>query len=75
MLGGRKEKDLLKCFVDADHAGAVDDRKTTAGYLIYLNEGVVIWRSTKEPNVAASSTESELWQPVLPLGIYSGPGI
>lgn len=49
----------LKCFVDADHAGDVDDRKSTAGYLIYLNEGVVIWRSTKEPNVAVSSTESE----------------
>jgi hypothetical protein len=46
-------------FIDADHAGSVDDRKSVGGYVLMLNGGAISWSSRKIKVVAISSFESE----------------
>ena len=46
-------------FVDADHAGSHDDRKSVGGYVLMLNGGAISWSSRKIKVVAISSFESE----------------
>jgi hypothetical protein len=46
-------------FVDADHAGSHDDRKSVSGYVLMLNGGAISWSSRKIKVVAISSFESE----------------
>lgn len=52
-------KDYLKCFVDADWAGDVSDRKSNSGYLVYFGGGLISWAARKQNCVALSSTEAE----------------
>lgn len=59
---GRSEKQTgqkLDCFVDADHAGDYDTRKSTTGYLLLFHGAPIIWKSTKQAVIATSSTEAE----------------
>jgi len=49
----------LHGFIDADWAGSVDDRKSTGGYLVYLGNTPISWKSGKQHTVARSSTEAE----------------
>ena len=53
-------------FTDADWTGNPNDRKSIAGYLTFVGENLVTWRSKKQKVVALSSTEAEFW------GIKSG---
>ena len=46
-------------YVDADHAGCRDDRKSVGGYVLMLNGGAISWSSRKIKVVSISSFESE----------------
>ena len=47
----------LHDFSDADWAGNPDDRTSTSVFLIFLDANPISWSSTKQLNVACSSTE------------------
>ena len=46
-------------YCDSDHAGDVDDRKSTSGLLFYLGSSPISWVSQKQKMVAISSCEAE----------------
>jgi hypothetical protein len=50
---------VLYAYVDADHAGNPDDRKSVGGYVLMLNGGAISWSSKKIKVVSISSFESE----------------
>lgn len=50
---------LLSGYSDSDHAGSMDDRKSTTGMAFYLNENLITWVSQKQRCVALSSCEAE----------------
>lgn len=54
-------KDLpqLKCYVDSDYAACIDTRRSTCGFVISINGGSIIWKSTKQKTVATSTVEAE----------------
>ena len=49
----------IQGFVDADHAGDVDDRRSITGYIFQLAGGPISWQSTSQASVALSSMEAE----------------
>ncbi|GAB2287252.1 hypothetical protein Dimus_039813 [Dionaea muscipula] len=49
----------LVAYVDADHAGDRDCRKSTTSYNILLGGNCVSWKSQLQPIVALSTTEAE----------------
>jgi hypothetical protein len=50
---------LCKGFSDADHAGCLDTRRSTSGFLIKMGTGAVCWSAKKQAVVAKSSTEAK----------------
>src|SRR4051812_34796089 len=62
-LGGEsnnKNKEInLTAYCDADWAGDVDDRRSTTGYLFFLNNHLISWATHKQTSVATSSTQAE----------------
>ena len=57
-LGGRAPL-RLEAYTDADWGGDLDSRKSTTGYVIYLGDSVISWKSRLQPTVAKSTTEAE----------------
>jgi hypothetical protein len=53
------ETTRLTSYSDSDHAGDIDNRKSTSGNLFYLGKCPVSWQSLKQRVVALSSCESE----------------
>jgi hypothetical protein len=53
------EKPLLTGFSDSDHAGDVDERKSTSGIIFFLGRAAISWQSVKQKVVANSSCEAE----------------
>nr|XP_051217850.1 uncharacterized mitochondrial protein AtMg00810-like [Lolium perenne] len=49
----------IEGYTDADWAGCLDDRKSTAGYCMFLGGNLVSWRSKKQSVVARSTAEAE----------------
>ena len=50
----------LSVYVDSDHGGNIDDRKSISGYIIYLGCTPIIWRSKQQKGKPAeSSCEAE----------------
>ncbi|GJT63591.1 retrovirus-related pol polyprotein from transposon TNT 1-94 [Tanacetum coccineum] len=49
----------LTAFLDADHAGCVDTRKSTSGGIHFLGDKLVSWMSKKQDCTAMSSAEAE----------------
>jgi hypothetical protein len=45
--------------VDAGWGGDVGDRKSTTGFVIYLNKNPISWKSRKQNTVALSTCEAE----------------
>jgi hypothetical protein len=46
-------------FSDNDHAGDLDDRKSTSGIVFFLGRNLITWCSQKQKTVAQSSCEAE----------------
>lgn len=55
----KQNADLLDCFVDADWAGDVQDRKSTTGDIIKMYGNLIEWKSKKQGSVTKSSTSAE----------------
>ena len=51
--------DELVVYIDSDHAGDLEDRKSTSGYVFLLSSGAISWSSRKQPVVSLSTTEAE----------------
>ena len=49
----------VKAFCDADWGGDHEDRKSTTGYCVFINDNVVSWNTQKQKTVALSSAEAE----------------
>lgn len=49
----------IDVYTDADHASDVGNRKSITGTIILMSKGPVIFRSTQQSLVAASTTEAE----------------
>ncbi|GKE18150.1 hypothetical protein Tco_1425727 [Tanacetum coccineum] len=49
----------LTSFVDVDHAGCQDTRRSTSGSMQLLGDRLVSWSSKKQKSTAISSTEAE----------------
>nr|GEY85592.1 uncharacterized mitochondrial protein AtMg00810-like [Tanacetum cinerariifolium] len=49
----------LTAFLNADHAGCIDSRKSTSGGIQFLGDKLVSWISKKHNCTAMSSTEAE----------------
>ncbi|GKA54720.1 hypothetical protein Tco_0753669 [Tanacetum coccineum] len=50
---------ILTAFVDADHAGCQDTRKSTSGSMQLLGDRLVSWSSKKQKSTAISNTDVE----------------
>ena len=50
---------LIATYADADLAGDVGTRKSTSGYAIVLNGGLISWLSKLQSTVALSTAEAE----------------
>ena len=50
---------VMRCFVDADHAGDSITRRSRTGFVIYLNTAPMYWYSKKQTTVETSSFGSE----------------
>ncbi|GJX52915.1 hypothetical protein Tco_0281284 [Tanacetum coccineum] len=49
----------LMAYVDADHAGCQDTRRSTSGSAQFLGDKLVSWSSKKQKSTAISTTEAE----------------
>ncbi|GJS95249.1 hypothetical protein Tco_0802217 [Tanacetum coccineum] len=49
----------LTAFVDSDHAGCQDTRRSTSGSMQFLGDRLVSWSSKRQKSAAISSTEAE----------------
>lgn len=49
----------MKAFSDSDFAGDTDTRRSVSGFVIYVNDSPIAWRSRGQKSVSLSSTESE----------------
>jgi hypothetical protein len=54
------EVNRLYCFVDADFASSdIEKRRSVTGYVIFLNGGIISWKSALQRRTSSSSTEAE----------------
>ena len=60
LLSESFENNLIS-YADSDWATDVDTRRSTTGWVNFLNGGPVSWRTKRQSIVAASSTEAELY--------------
>ncbi|GJU06603.1 hypothetical protein Tco_1123033 [Tanacetum coccineum] len=55
-----KDTDMsLTAYVDADHGGCQDTRRSTSGSARFLEDKLVSWSSKKQKSTAISSTKAE----------------
>jgi hypothetical protein len=60
-LGGNRPSDGLKivAYSDADYASRATERKSVTGFMIFVNGGIVYWKSQRQKNITLSTAESE----------------
>ena len=51
----------LVIYSDSDWAGDVNERKSTSGYILYLMDAPIVWKSKGQTSVALSSAEAEYY--------------
>ena len=56
----RGEAINMYCFVDADHAGCKQTRRSHTGVIIYLNNAPILWFSKRQNTVETSTYGSEI---------------
>jgi len=54
-------KPVLTMYCDADYAADIDSRKSTTGYVGFIANGPVAWRSTSQKGTALSTCVAELY--------------
>ncbi|CAL1368767.1 unnamed protein product [Linum trigynum] len=54
-----QDEDCLVGYTDSEYAGDLNDRKSTSGYAFFLDGGVVLWASKKQPVVTLSTIEAK----------------
>ncbi|KAH9294907.1 hypothetical protein KI387_038495, partial [Taxus chinensis] len=50
---------FLTGYSDSDHAGNIDDRKSTSGFVFFMGSRPISWGRKKQHFVSHSSTEAE----------------
>ena len=55
----KEDSRLMGTYADADLAGDVGTRKSTSGYAVVLNGGIICWLSKLQSTVALSTAEAE----------------
>jgi len=50
---------VIRCFVDADHAGDSVTRKSRTGFIVYVNNAPVYWYSKRQGSVEPSTYQAE----------------
>jgi hypothetical protein len=60
MLQPRGNEVVMSCFVDADHAGCRETRRSHSGIIIFVNRAPIRWFSKRQNTVEASTYGSEL---------------
>ena len=65
IYGSRESSDeminMLYLYVDADHAGDLDNRRSRTGYVAMLHGGAVSWKTRLQERTSMSSTEAEYY--------------
>ena len=51
---------VMTCFVDADHAGCKETRRSHTGVLIFVNRAPILWFSKRQSTVETSTFGSEI---------------
>ena len=51
---------VMSCFVDADHAGCKETRRSHTGVIIYVNKAPILWYSKRQNTVETSTFGSEI---------------
>jgi transposase InsO family protein len=57
--GNPEEEFILRGLCDSDYAGDRDTRRSVSGYVVYLNDALIAWKSKGQRQVTLSSTEAE----------------
>jgi hypothetical protein len=50
---------IMTCYVDADHAGCLETRRSHTGIMIYVNKAPIVWFSKRQNTVESSTFGSE----------------
>jgi hypothetical protein len=65
VFGGKADSDThtltLSVYVDADHAGCIDTRRSTSGMVLKLNGSAIAWHSRRQQCVSLSTMEAETY--------------
>lgn len=49
----------ITCYSDSDYADDTDSRQSITGFVVIYHGGPIVWKSTKQANVAQSTCEAE----------------